>query len=341
MSAVDLFATYPQYLAHILPVYEALPEERKGCIYVPSNFRPRLQHGRVRLSTPPSSDDLLLVAGYQDLRYANRRGKILAQHGASQVYAGVDSPSYDGGPGREQAGLFLGPNQQSVDRNLARYPSARGAVVGCPLLDAWTQIPAPGDGTIGVSFHWPCHLVTTDGENVPESGWAWPSWRDTIAELTKVRKVLGHGHPRARRELEAWWAELGVEAVWSPTELLARCDVLVIDNSSYGAEWSACGRPVVWLNDISWRRDVEHGGRFWEWPSGQIMCWPTDDLHAAIDRALYDPPDVRAAREQMVASIYGPIDGQASARAVEAILQWEADGCPHPREYARPKPCGC
>jgi hypothetical protein len=335
---IDLFATYPHYLDHLLPVFDALPDDRKGNVYVPSDLRPRPRGERIRFGTPPSSDAPLIVAGFQDLRYAHR-SKVLLNHGAGQRYANVDSPSYAGGPGREQVGLFLEPNRASADANLARYPTARAAVVGCPLLDGWTKIPAPGDGTIGVAFHWPCHLVTVDDENVPESGWAWLSWRDTIAELAKVRHVLGHGHPRARRHLEAWWAELGVEAVWSPTELLARCDTVVIDNSSFAYEAAACGRGVVLLDDASWRPEVEHGLRFWrDIPGSHLM--PS----AALKGLLHEIDNVdwhAQHRQKVVERVYGPVDGHASERAAQAILEWEADGCPHPREYARSKPCGC
>lgn len=319
---IDAFFTMVGYGHHLLPIFDALPADRKGHVYVPSDLRRQVTGERVRYTWPPSSSAPLLVAGAQDLNHAIR-GKVFVEHGAGQRYAGVESFSYAGGPGREQVGLFLCPRSDVADANLARYPRAHGAAVGAAKLDAWRTIPTPDDGTVGVTWHWPCRLRDVDGNNVPESGWAWESWRDAVAELAKTRKVLGHGHPRARYLLEEYWASIGVEAVWDATELLARVDVLVADNTSLAPEFAACGRPIVWLNDATWRRDAEHGGRFWDWPEGQVSCWPGDDLCASVEIALEDWPAMRHAREAMVRSIYGAVDGRSSERAVEAVLAWE------------------
>lgn len=321
---IDAFASqYSHYHAHLKPILDALPDDRRGHFYTASNSRHDIFGEHVRYGWPPDTGGPLVVAGFQDLRYTNRR-KILCSHGAAQTYLNCDSPSYDGGPGREQVGLFLGPNERSSDANLARYPDARAVAVGCPLLDAWAKIPAPGDGAIAVSWHWPCRLRDRDGNDVPESGWAFDSWRQIVTELAKVRPVIGHGHPRARPLLTNFWASIGVEAVWDPAEVLARSDVLLIDNSSLAFEFAACGRGVVLMDDPAWRTDVEHSLRFWSDIPGEHLHPRVglDGLIAAID----DVSQWEPLRQQVTERVYGSVDGGASQRAVDAILQWEADG---------------
>lgn len=315
MSPIDAHCTMPAYYDHIKPVYDALPDDRKGHIYVPSNLRREVNGAHVRYNWPPSSDAPLIVAAAFDLNHGIRP-KAMISHGAGQVYIGdgVDSPSYDGGPGREQVGLFLCPNESSVAKNLARYPRAHGAAIGCPKLDAWRNIPAPGDGTIGVTFHWPCAIV-------PEAGWAWPSWRDQIANLARRRRIIGHAHPRARQLLAEYWASIGVEAVWDAAEWIARCDTIVVDNSSIAYEAAAIGRGVVLLDDASWRPEVEHGLRFWSDIPGPHLH-PAEGLDGLI-AALDDTDRWAARRAQVTERVYGPVDGRASARAVEALLAWE------------------
>lgn len=321
---IDVFTTMPGYWPHLQPIFDALPEDRRGHVFVPSNMRPRIEHERVRIGTPGNSDAPLLVGGYQDLRYAVR-GKVLVSHGAGQTYVNCDSPSYDGGPGREMVGLFICPNERSAIANTSRYPAARSVAVGCPKLDTWYQLPRPNDGTVGVTFHWPCRLRDANGGDVPESGWAFDSWRDQVADLTRSHRVLGHAHPRARQLLENFWASLGVEAEWDARTFVGRCDVLVADNTSLLPEAAAAGRSLVWLNDVTWRRDAEHGGRFFEWPRGQVQCWPGDDLANAVDTALIDSAGAKESRARMVATVYGEMDGGATRRAVDAILLWEAE----------------
>lgn len=336
-GTVDAFVTQPHYADHLWPIMDALPEELRGTMYATRDLRGQLDRPAV-WSWPPESSMPLLVAGFQDLMYT-RRAKCHVQHGSGQRYNGLDSPSYAGGPGRELVDLFIVPNAGVGALERARYPHARVAAVGCAKLDAWKAIPLPrnAEPVVAVTFHWNSHIGVAEGR------WAWPTWRDTIEQLAKVARVVGHAHPRARRELAPWWESIGVEYVPRAVDLLERCDVLVLDNSSIGFEWAACDRPTVWLDSADWRDyhhdpAAQHGLRFGDQLPGP--CLPAsmtsvrelvDAINASIDRFTLARAEVRQ-------SVYGPDDRNASARAAQAVLELVEHG-PNPRTYQEPRPC--
>ena len=47
-------------------------------------------------------------------------------------------------------------------------------------------------------------------------------------------------------------------------EVMERSTLYICDNSSTLYEFASTGRPVVVLNAPWFRRDIEHGLRFWE-----------------------------------------------------------------------------
>lgn len=349
-DSVDVYASQPHYADHLLPILRALPDELQGTVYAPRELRGQID-GPVIWSTPPNSTMPLLVAGFQDLRYA-RRSKVLVNHGAGQRYIGIDSPSYAGGPGRESVDLFICPNEQTAALERARYPHARAVAVGCPKLDAWRQVPKPHnpEPVVAVTFHWNSHI------GVAEGGWAWPTWRATIEQLAKRVPLLGHCHPRARIELAPWWRSIGVEYVPRAVDLLERADVLVLDNSSIGFEWAACDRPTVWLGSKDWRDwttdpDARHGLRFGDdLPGPDLGACLTDDAASVADAlrdvalgqlGLSNNANAWRSRRWTVADrVYGPNDQCASHRAADAILDLIEAG-PGVRMYTKPRPCNC
>jgi hypothetical protein len=76
----------------------------------------------------------------------------------------------------------------------------------------------------------------------------------------------------------------------------------------------------VWLNCPDYRRDVDHGGRFWDWPRGQPQCDDPSEVVAAIEQVLADETLVPV-RERMVGSIYARPPGESARAAVAAILE--------------------
>ncbi len=327
MPEIDAFATESHYLAHLAPIWHALDPAERGTFWVAGALgdRPAREGvAPIKIGFPTRSSTPTLVASFQDRRHAAHVGRpvVYLEHGAGQTYLGDprgDHPSYSGGPEHEGTALFLSPSETVADRWRARYPTPAIAV-GCPKLDVRhcrareTVAPLP---TVALSFHSAVALC-------PETQTAYPHFsgglRDAVGALrAQGVDVLGHGHPRLWGRLRAVWAALDVEAVEDFDEILGRADVYACDNSSTLPEAASVGLRLVWLNAPWYRRDINHGGRFWEWPRGQVSCDHPADLADAVMETLDEPVEVFKAREAMVREVYVAIDGNAAARSVEAI----------------------
>jgi len=132
--------------------------------------------------------------------------------------------------------------------------------------------------------------------------------------------VLGHGHPRLWSRIARRWQSLGVEPVRELAEVLERADVLVADNTSAMFEFASLGRPVVVLNAPWYRRDVEHGLRFWSHVPG-VQVDHRGLLVPAVDEALRNPDATAAQRAAATRAAYAHTDGMAAARAAQAIRE--------------------
>lgn len=171
---------------------------------------------------------------------------------------------------------------------------------------------------VAFTFHWNCSLV-------PESRTAFPFYQGELARVvTELRcsgvELVGHGHPRAYGNLEAVWRRLKVRAEPSFEGVVARASVLVADNTSAMYEWAALDRPVVVLNAPWYRRDVDHGLRFWSHVPGRQVDAP-GELLDAIRAAVVDPSDGAELRRAATAEVYARRDGRAASRAAAAIVE--------------------
>lgn len=214
---------------------------------------------------------------------------------------------------------------EGKSRSLASHRPGKGVQEG-PRIHAGehlcdsgrsTTVPDLPEGTVvAFSFHWENPLV-------PESRSALAHYRRHLGPLIGAIRasggeVIGHGHPRAWGALWRLWKELGVEAVPELDAVFGRASVFVADNTSALYEFASLDRPVVVLNAPWYRRDVEHGLRFWETIPG-IQVDDGTDLLDAVAEAVADPPYLSAVRRDAVARTYASTDGHASERAVRAI----------------------
>lgn len=240
-AQVRLWARKRHYLDHLQPVWDALPESYK------------LQHELRR-------GDRLLLAGGPDV--LNGHPYIYMEHGAGQSYIGFKGRGYSGAEFMQECELFLCPNQEVADRWQERYPDIPVALIGCPRLDPYHTGYEPPEKTIAITFHFDLKLL-------PETRSAFSHYRTGLRRLVQAWReqgwtVLGHAHPRwPDHALPAFWRGIGVRWTSNP---LRDASVLAADNTSLQAEFLSCSRPVIALNAPWYRRDVWHGGRFWDWP---------------------------------------------------------------------------
>jgi hypothetical protein len=105
-----------------------------------------------------------------------------------------------------------------------------------------------------------------------------------------------------------WWADV----------VKAGPSVVVADNPSIQWESLALGIPVVFVNASWYRRDVNHGLRFWEYANcGPHVNHPGE--LAEVAKTVADWAGVYDVRRREVAGLlYGQSEGSAW-RAAEAI----------------------
>lgn len=310
------YASRPHYFAHLQPVYSALPEKMRGGVFGPKTSDP-WNTGR---DIP--KDGVVMVAADVDSRRFQHQQVIYVEHGAGQVY--VDTPeneshgSYSGGKGHDNAILFLCPSETVADRWRANY-RAPAVAVGCPKLDPWLSKPLrehPSEGgTVVFTFHW-------DNPLSPESRSALSHYQrelPAIVEALRGRgwRVLGHGHPRAQKNLSQVWRRLDVPFVDDFGYVLDHADVLVADNTSAMYEAATAGINVVALNAPWYRKDVHHGLRFWGTVPGRQVDMP-DAVVLQIERA-HDPVS-ETLRREAVLKAYRYADGKSSLRAAMSIM---------------------
>lgn len=298
---VDALASEVHFGDHIRPVWDALPE--RGTWY----------------DAAPVGEGLpIIVASHSDCRRSALRPTIYMEHGAGQTYGGVNG-SYAGAGQKDNVRLFLNPSERVAALNRAAWPDARQAVIGSPLLDRWIGYrPRNVEPVVALAWHWDARHVADEARS------ALPFYLRVLPRLRQF-KLLGHGHPRAMPILQKHYERLGIEWTDNFSDVLARADLLVFDNTSAGFLFAATGRPVVVL-DAPWYQK-EWGGRFWDWASVGVRVKAPAELPLSIERALDDTNEQRAERERVSRLIFGDLDGRATERAVAAIMEWRST-CP-------------
>jgi hypothetical protein len=334
---IDAFATQPQYVDHIAPVWLALPDDLRGRFHAVAGAGHRASQLGIRsapLIRRNGEAPLTLVASYQDERHVRPRPVVLIEHGSGQSYGhspGANAnPSYPGGRGREGVCLFVCPNDSVAERWLDMYPDTPVAVVGCPFLDPWHAgqrrgQPWPGDVPLVVfSHHWDCRVTPECRNALPHYA---AEWRRLAAMDDEERgfRMAGHAHPRAH-EVMAFWRGIKVRTIRYFEDVLDQADCYVCDNSSTMFEFASTDRPVVVLNAPWYRRDVEHGLRFWRGAAIGPNVNEPRDVQRFVMEALRDRLPFNEMRREIVSEVYAYMDGHASERAAAAIVAVYEEG---------------
>lgn len=314
---ISVLASQPQYLAHIQPIWDALPDDLKGEVLVGPAPRGTLS-------------EWVIVAGGPDSRRARRSKVVWVEHGAGQSYRGSPQTrrhsAYVGGIGHDHVRLFLAPSDSAAKIWRLEYPKARVEAIGCPKLDVMRDQLLPErdrERTVAFAWHFDLQLLPETRSALSHYNRSLPGFEADL--LTLGYRVLGHGHPRWADALRKRYAVLGVEWVPSLGEVLQRASTVITDTSSAGWEAAALGLNTIWLNCPSYRRNVNHGLRFWESLPGPSIDHPNELLHAirSVTDEDYDPNSYhrwQQARQIVVDRVYKFTDGSSTQRAVDAIL---------------------
>ncbi len=328
-GVVDIVGRREHYFEHLLPVWRALPDGVRGDVMVPPvRWRSRVLErigaplpkcrldGR-QVLTHTLAKHVLLASAEDYKREGLGRRLAYLNHGVGQAWRdkrgwvprGAAMPK----PG---VSLFLVPGAFAERVTREVHPDARVVNVGVPKLDAFAGRAWESGDIIVFSTHW-------NMANPPEAMGVLGEFERGISALRGYRVML-HAHPKDDVPARAMAARLGVPFIESFAEVLERASVYATDSSSTLFEFAAVGKPVVVLNGRAYRRDHEHGLRFWEAASVGVNVDDERDLQSAVDVAFADSRRERFNRARAVALAYGPhgVDGGATARAVAALVEW-------------------
>lgn len=261
---IHAFARHRWFMDHIEPIWDRLPEGLRGWKHVDESRQPM----------PPKSDpdDIVMVAGSSDW-FVNRR-LIYVEHGAGQKYNEYWNPkaaaSYHGGPLPDNVIACISPRQDVADSW-----DVPAFAAGAPICDPY-ELFCEAEGVIAITFHWNAVNVCPEATNALDHYYA-DLPRLIVGWRRQGLEVLGHMHPRFPR-LRVRWDAAHVPIVDAAT-VRRRASILIADNTSLAYEMAYLGRQVVSLNAPWFRRDVEHGLRFWSHVPG-IQVDDADELEA-------------------------------------------------------------
>jgi hypothetical protein len=324
MKRINCLAAEPQFVEHLAAVWKAFPRSKQGIFWVRSQ-EARYEAERHGINTRlwknrASKNVVILTAAFGDLNQAYKAGAttVLMEHGAGQTY-NVKHASYAGGesPARDANTLFLVPGQTSAKKLATKHPEATIVEIGCPKLDRHIlkekklieQKPK-----VVVSFHWNCNVC-------PETSWAFPYFKKQILKLANSENIelYGHAHPRARKEIQSFYNNMHIPFITKFEEVLKTADVYVCDNSSTIFEAAACKIPVVLLNSPKYRKNVNHGLRFWDCANIGPQAEPTDNLEEKIFEAINPTEKQVKETSEALKIVYTVTDGTSSQLAAKTI----------------------
>lgn len=305
---IDIYYTQPQYRRHLMPIYRALPDDIRGDIISDA--------GR------PKQGNLVLVAGGIDAEILRDSivKVIYVEHGAGQSYGGdrtniaaMQTPGYSLADGHRWPYVkgFICPNE----RVAANWTSAPSVAVGCPKMDEYiTQDWQPSKSVCFV-WHW-------DARFIEEARSAWDHYSLSLqtARLNFQRqgyRVFGHAHPRWKGYLDAKMNNAGLQVIESDEDVFLNAEIMILDNSSMGPEHASLGRPIVWLNAPWYRRNVQHGGRFWVWEKMAPAMNDRFELAGLQLDSIIRPKGIHP----VAAHAYSHVDGKASQRAADWVME--------------------
>jgi hypothetical protein len=298
---IHIAASMPHYERHVRAVWKHLPPEIRG------DFISR----RIKV---PSKEDFVMVGSKSDIELAGRNRSIYVEHGAGQAYGGhrqsAQHPHYHGSKHPSNVVGYISPRQQ-----VAESWSAPGFAAGCPALDDFKREP---QAIAVITFHWDAHMVCTEART------ARPHYIERFADIARWAfdagyELVGHRHPRDRRA-ERIFRDLNIRFEPDAERVLKHAAVLIADNTSLMYEAALAGIPVIALNAPWYRKDVEHGLRFWSHVPGIQVDTAEQLLDLPLTNYVKNDP-YKLARTKAAQYCYGRnVGGVAAARWVTDLV---------------------
>lgn len=342
----DFFASQDHFIDHLLPIYKALGP-LAGTFYVvpgwleyaqkrlPSSecaqaatIREVRPHPQIKFAVPPS-DQPIIVAGSGDIWSVAEyiRPIVLLEHGCGLSFSGRHAAHSGGHGSRRFVNVFLMTNEYCASRDRAVWETHNGAqqakvfAVGAPKLDQYADLRK----IEYVRKEQPvvCYTTHFDSLTVPETRSAFPYFRGVMPKLKEAFPgFIMHSHPRERYAVQPVADELGVEFVVQLEDVFKRADLLIGDAGSAPYEFASFGKPVVLCNAPWYRKNINHGLRFWRDIPG-LQCDFPETLVQVVQEALNDPPGARLLRVAAIEKVYPNLKtANATAVAVQALKDW-------------------
>lgn len=327
-AKVDFLACEKHHFDHLYPIWSLLPNSLKGHFFILTHKdkfedfnKAHLVKNTIIANTKNTlykeleKNKYLLVTAsfYDDVLLKISRPMTYVAHGCGQTYIG----QYEYQFFRKNFILDLLPNSSMAYAFKNRYPYSQQIIIGSPKLDKWygkKRNKSNSKPNIAISFHF-------DRIAIPESRSSWAHFKTIIPSLAKQNNwhILGHGHPRMMDTLRPVYEKYNIEVVENFEDIMDRADLYICDHMSTLYEFASTNRPVIVLNAPWYRKDIEHGLRFWKHSNVGLHCDDPSYLFQTITDALKDSKEVSQQRSSAVQAVLTHIDGQSSQRASNHI----------------------
>ncbi|MCD6056564.1 MAG: glycosyl transferase family 2 [Thermomicrobiales bacterium] len=264
---IHALATTPQYRRHVEAVWKHLDPSLKGDLLV----------GRTASTKRYPTQDVVMVGGYYDVANAPHQRIIYVEHGAGQAYGGDETSRghlcYHGSNHPKRVVGYISPSEQ-----VARLWNRPAFAAGVPALDDIPRRPIrfARHKVAAITFHFDARGAFV----APEARSAREHYIEMLHSMVGALRadgweVIGTWHPKDPVGHKIW-RNLQIESTADPAEILSRAHLVIADNTSLLYEAAYLGIPSIVLNAPWYRKDVEHGLRFWDHVPGHQVDSPEE-----------------------------------------------------------------
>ena len=310
-------ANWSHYIDHVEHVYKSLKMKKR--LLIPKKLENyAIEKGltnlmvcdknnlRKKIKIFKNLDPVLLVLSYSWVNVLNKAklDTIFLEHGAGQTYI-TDNISWNRGE-CQYIKLALVPNGHCA--KAFEKSNIEAQIIGCPKIRDDYEFSENEKPLVVFSWHWECKVL-------PETLGSFDYWKDEILNLKDKFNIAIHAHPVMSRRVALWCKRNDLRFIKQFDDVVKEADLYCMDNSSTLFEFARIGKPVLVLNPPWFRRDVEHGLRFWELSNIGVNCNDVSELEVCLEKALKN----QNYNSNLSNVVYPYIGKEATEKAVEAI----------------------